>query len=367
VENKKITYVFISGRKERLSNDKEIFAKEFFYGFNYFKDKYEHVKIIEFKEIKTLFNLFYKILNKISDLPFYGNYLINKENYKILKNTDELVLTNQKTAFSILPLLLIVKIRKKMNSNVFIMGLFGKKMKYKIKSIFRNLFIYILILSSKKLIFLGKGEYEFAIKKYKKYKHKFELLPFSVDLKFWKPKDKDYNTKEILFVGNDGMRDYEFLDTLIHNLQEYKFNIVSKIFTSSSNHENIKLYSGSWGSKEYSDSFIHNLYKDASLTILPLKNSLQPSGQSVALQSIASGTPVLISKTEGFWDPDKFIDNENIYFLESNNLTLWVDKIKEILDSPDLRQKVRQKGRDTIEANYDLVSFHKEVERIILS
>jgi len=163
------------------------------------------------------------------------------------------------------------------------------------------------------------------------------------------------------------MRDYEFLDTLIHNLQEYKFNIVSKIFTSSSNHENIKLYSGSWGSKEYSDSFIHNLYKDASLTILPLKNSLQPSGQSVALQSIASGTPVLMSKTEGFWDPDKFIDNENIYFLESNNLTLWVDKIKEILDSPDLRQKVGQKGRDTIEANYDLVSFHKEVERIILS
>ena len=85
------------------------------------------------------------------------------------------------------------------------------------------------------------------------------------------------------------------------------------------------------------------------------------------MQSIASGTPVLISKTDGFWDPDKFIDNENIYFLESNDLILWIDKIKEILESPDLREKVRQKGREAIEANYDLVSFHKNVERIILS
>ena len=367
MENKKITYVFISGRKERILNDKETFAKEFFYGFNYFKDKYEHVKIVEFKEVRTIFNLFYKILNKISDLPFYGNYLINKENYKVLKNTDELVLTNQKTAFSILPLLLLVKIRKNINSNVFIMGLFGKKMKYRIKSIFRDMFIYILILSSKKLIFLGKGEYEFANKKYRKYRNKFELLPFSVDIEFWKPKEKDYDYKEILFIGNDGMRDYEFLDILIQNLEEYKFNVVSKIFISSFHHENIKLYSGSWGSQEYTDSFIHNLYKNASLTILPLKNSLQPSGQSVALQSIASGTPVLISKTEGFWDPDKFIDNENIYFLESNDLKLWTNRIKEILESPDLRQKVRRKGRKTIEANYNLASFHKDIERIILS
>ena len=85
------------------------------------------------------------------------------------------------------------------------------------------------------------------------------------------------------------------------------------------------------------------------------------------MQSIASGTPVLITKTEGFWDPDKFIDNENIYFLESNDLKLWTNRIKEILESPDLRQKVRRKGRKTIEANYNLASFHKDIERIILS
>ena len=94
MENKKITYIFISGRKERILNDKETFAKEFFYGFNYFKDKYEHVKIVEFKEVRTIFNLFYKILNKISDLPFYGDYLINKEEIieKHCQNKDKPVM-----------------------------------------------------------------------------------------------------------------------------------------------------------------------------------------------------------------------------------------------------------------------------------
>ena len=38
------------------------------------------------------------------------------------------------------------------------------------------------------------------------------------------------------------------------------------------------------------------------MTIIPLKNSIQPSGQSVALQSMACGTPVVITETFGFWD-----------------------------------------------------------------
>ena len=39
--------------------------------------------------------------------------------------------------------------------------------------------------------------------------------------------------------------------------------------------------------------------QESKITIIPLKNTLQPSGQSVALQSMANGTPVLISKTDG--------------------------------------------------------------------
>ena len=57
--------------------------------------------------------------------------------------------------------------------------------------------------------------------------------------------------------------------------------------------------------------FLKDLYHNNRLTILPIKNTYQPSGQSVTLQSMAVGTPVLITKTEGFWDKNNFIDKKN--------------------------------------------------------
>ena len=48
--------------------------------------------------------------------------------------------------------------------------------------------------------------------------------------------------------------------------------------------------------------------------VYSFKNSTQPSGQSVSLQCMSVGVPVLISKTDGFWDYDLFKDNKNIFF-----------------------------------------------------
>ena len=55
------------------------------------------------------------------------------------------------------------------------------------------------------------------------------------------------------------------------------------------------------------DKEIKKIYGECRFTILPLREAIQPSGQSVTLQSISCGTPVLITKTKGFWDEDKYI------------------------------------------------------------
>ena len=61
------------------------------------------------------------------------------------------------------------------------------------------------------------------------------------------------------------------------------------------------------------------------MVILPLKNSLQPSGQSVAMQAMATKTPVLISKTMGFWNFEDFKDKKT-FFVEPNDLDNWIEK-----------------------------------------
>ena len=68
---------------------------------------------------------------------------------------------------------------------------------------------------------------------------------------------------------------------------------------------------------------IKEFYKKARLTILPIKNTLQPSGQSVALQSISMGVPVIITETMGFWDFTNFKNNKNILFVENNKVETW--------------------------------------------
>ena len=207
---KKITYFFIDGRKKRIDRNNNSFAKEFFYGYFHFRKKYDEVEIIEFQESKSIFYPLYKLLNKLTSLPIYGNYLVNNKNYKIMKSSNNVIFTNQNTAFSALPLIIFSKLFHKVKSHIFIMGLFGKKMNYRIKDIFRNLFINLLIYFSKNLIFLGKGEFELAISQFPKYINKFKFIPFSVDINFWTEKSANNPISQVLFIGNDGMRIINF-------------------------------------------------------------------------------------------------------------------------------------------------------------
>ena len=246
------------------------------------------------------------------------------------------------------------------------MGLFNKKTNYRIKTLFRSLYIGIFILSSTKLLFLSKGEYEYAVKTMPFWNKKFRFLPFAVDTDFWKYKKKKRLTNEILFIGNDGQRDYSFLIELAESLPEYKFTIVSnKISKEDLKSENIRLINGSWDNENYSDEFIHNLYTNASLTVLPVKNTLQPSGQSVALQSMSSGTPVIITNTQGFWEPNIFNDSENIFFVENNTIIEWKNKLESILKNYELLVNVAENARNTVVSNNNLDDFNKNLENLI--
>jgi glycosyltransferase involved in cell wall biosynthesis len=371
--NKKITFFYQSGRKQRL-NSSDIFATEMFYGYQYFKEKNFNTEIIEFGVHKTLFGKYFFLLverrlRNILRLPLYWSFITNKKNLHSILNSDYLIFSNNRMAASALPMLIYSKLsRKKITSLTFVMGLFSNKPKFRVFNTIQQIYLRSMLKIIDKYIFLSSGEFKYASENFSSYKDKFYLEPFAVDLKMWNKEEHIVNKQHILFIGNDGNRDFKLAEEISKRIKTEKFIFVSKEISSKNLDSNAKVIDGSWGTQEIQDSDLKKLYLDAKITIIPLKNSLQPSGQSVALQSLACGTPVLITKTDGFWDHSNFIDGRNIFFALENNIEHWVDKITEILNMEFKKiNEVTQSGQKTINDHYDLNSFSKKIEKIITS
>ncbi len=371
-KKKTLTFVFVSGRKDLYVNDL-IEAREHFYTLPlYDKQKY-NINVIEFESDDLKKNNFLyaidRFFNKFLSLPFYMHKLTNKKNYKILKKSDHIFLINESTGFSVLPMVRALNLFKKSNAKVhmFVMGLYSKKLKYKKFKFLQNFVINFLVNSLDNLFFLGKGELERA-KKIKNNHEKFHFVSFSIDQDFWTSNtSSDLRDKEkIIFVGNDGNRDTKLLLEIAKFFTNFEFIFVSKLESLKSIElDNVKVLGDGWAKEGLNDKELKSLYLDARLTILPLKESSQPSGQSVALQSMSLGTPVLISETEGFWDKELFRDNKEIFFISDNSLNGWIYKIKDLYDNLELLEKVSINATNLVKEKLNLNEFHKTVKKII--
>ncbi len=367
---KNITYIFSQNRKKNY-NDKQNYAKDFYYGIYSFENKNNNIEIIEFSENKSLLHpllkFFDKFLNKFLSLPSYTSKLTNLKNLKKILNTDDLFLVNEGVGFSSILILFVARFFKRINVSLFAMGLYSKNLKFKKLKFLHLFFIKLLVLSVNNIIFLGNAEFEKAKNIHKKQIEKFNFLPFCIDTEFWKNKNnKDLTKNEnIIFVGNDGNRDFELLIKLAESLKQFNFIIVSsnEVFKNL-DLPNVKIHNGSWGSGEISDADLRNLYLESRLSIIPLKESLQPSGQSVALQSMSLGIPVMITETKGFWQKDIFLDEENIFFVNDFDYKNWVNKINKVFNDDLQIKKISKNAKSTVLENYKLEVLYKFINQI---
>jgi glycosyltransferase involved in cell wall biosynthesis len=60
------------------------------------------------------------------------------------------------------------------------------------------------------------------------------------------------------------------------------------------------------------DAELRELYRHALAVVVPLEDSIQPSGQSVALQAMACGRPVILTRTRGLWTGGDFGDGADL-------------------------------------------------------
>ena len=365
-----ICYIFIQGRKEKILSNK-IEAQDFYYGLIHLKEmKDNKVNLIEFTDTNSWFSsilqLLDKAISKLFSIPFYSHRIVSLKNLKTLLKSDKVILVSESTGYSALLMLIFLKFRKT-QVILFVMGLYSKKLRFKWSKTIHNLFIKILIFFIDDVLILGKGEYEKAISFHKK-KSKIHYFPFCVDTNFWKtaqPLDINQNS-EILFIGNDGNRDYEMLINIAKELKQFNFRFITENSIIDKVHlPNVVVERGKWGSSVITDVDLRNIYVKSKIVVLPLKESTQPSGQSVCLQAMSLGVPVIISDTGGFWDKERFLHNESIYFINPNEITNWTKSLVAIHRDNALLLRLSKKGQDLVDQEFSLKNFNSQLLSIL--
>lgn len=358
-----VTYIFAKGRKNNFENNL-IQARDFYYGLTSFEKEKFNINIIELNAQKGLLNnllkLLDKILQRVFSLPFYSSHLTNLKNYKILRKSQQIIMVNESVACSAFLMLPFLKLFTDVKISVFVMGLYSKKLKYPLFKKIHQLLIRIVIRYIDNIFFLGIGELEIA-RTIHKNDSKLIFFPFSIDTEFWSDRSKvsSGNKNDIIFVGNDGSRDVKLLTNLAEKLNNYNFIFVSNIqHLQNINIKNVELYSGKWGDGRITDMELKSLYLNSKLSIIPLKETSQPSGQSVALQSMSLGIPVLISRTKGFWDPETILENKDIFFIGESSVDAWKKKIEQIFEDKKLYESVQENAKMKVKENYSIEKFH---------
>jgi glycosyltransferase involved in cell wall biosynthesis len=138
-----------------------------------------------------------------------------------------------------------------------------------------------------------------------------DYLPFGVDSDFWQVAPRvsgDY----VLSIGNDRHRDY---DTLLRAWRpEFPLlRIVTRLPVSTSA-ANVEVIYGDWHRQSLSDAEVRTLMQQASFVVLPIRKTVQPSGQSAALQAMACGKTVLLTDFPGLWNRDLMRDGVTCVF-----------------------------------------------------
>lgn len=349
-----VTYIFTSGRMSKINN--RDYSEDFFYGCRHLINKGFNVNIIEFNNINKFLKKFEYYLSKFFSLPLYFFSIFSLKNIKLIKNSNNVIMISESTGFATLPLLILLKKKYKIKTHLFAMGLYSKKINYKALEKAHYVLINLLEKFVDKIYFLGSEEYKIAISRNYSKSNKYFFKPFCIDDKFWiSNKNSDKRKKYILFIGNDSNRDFELLEKIVKSIPNQKFKLVSNNeVVLNFKYDNVSIVKGDWKESLISDSDLRKVYELANLVILPLKESNQPSGQSVSLQAMAAGIPVAITRTKGFWEKEKYYHNENIFFLEPSNLDEWLNLIQNVIKDQKLLDKLALNSKQLILENYSI-------------
>ena len=210
-------------------------------------------------------------------------------------------------------------------------------------------------------VLYGEGELEALLALDSRLAGRVHVLGFGVDTRFWNP-GATAPGREVLAIGNDGARDWETLVRAAPSIAA-PVHVLTRHTAPAELPANVTWEPADWHRSLISDEEILARYRRAAAVVVPLRDVPQPSGQSVTLQAMACGRPVVLTRTRGLWDRS-LRDGENVRLVAPSDPGALVGRIAELLDDPPRAHELGTAARRHVVASAGIDGFAEKLERV---
>ncbi len=187
---------------------------------------------------------------------------------------------------------------------------------------------------------------------------------FGVDVDFWTPSASATAGEFVLAVGNDGRRDYATLVRAVTGLDAPVKIVTGRALPPLP--PNVEHLRGTWHAPAVTDEELRELYRRAIAVVVPLEDSIQPSGQSVALQAMACGRAVILTRTRGLWTGADFVDGRDLLLVAPGSSEELRAALQRLLDDPAFAGQVGDAAREAACQNGRIDGFSARLGALFL-
>ena len=207
--------------------------------------------------------------------------------------------------------------------------------------------------------FMSPADREQAMARYSLAEAATSVFHFGVDTAFWTPSREGAGDFNVLAVGSDPSRDY---GTLLASDPGCPVHIVTTLAVAAAN---VTVTRGDFFQSPLSDGALRELYGRAGVVVIPVHDVFQPSGQSVALQAMACGRPVILSRNKGLWAPELLVDGENCLLVAPGDAGALSSAIGRLMNDSSLSQRLGARARETVQAHFTLAHMERSLAALV--
>lgn len=212
------------------------------------------------------------------------------------------------------------------------------------------------------LFFFGEADRREAIRRFAIPEGKTSLFLFGVDTDFWHPGGTEVKD-HVLSVGSDPKRDYT---TLLAAPVPCPIHIVTRLKVEvPAGRPDVEIIRGSYHQVAVTDRVLRDLYREAAIVVVPLRDVFQPTGYSATLQAMACGKAVILSRIKGLWDPELFVSGENCLLVEPGNPRALAEQIMWLRADSASRRRLGAAARATAERFFALPRMNDSLATLV--